>query len=85
MNLNLDVVKVLGAIVGVAATAGKAIHWIWVRFNEKDKEIKTLRNENEELKIHVARQSAVLEMTSNYLKKTVSEGLQSFVDKNDNK
>lgn len=73
----------VGEIVGLLALIGKGVHYLWKKFDQKNAEIEKLRNENEELKIHAARQAAVLEMTSNYLKKTMSEGLENFVEKND--
>lgn len=79
----------IAEIVGLLALIGKGVQFLWKKYDvlykkieEKEKEINKLKNEVEELKIHSARQAAVLEMTSNYLKKTMEDGLKNFVDKN---
>lgn len=78
--------ELTGTIVGGIIALGKAAFWVYGKFDEQSKEIKTLneellkaRNEIEELKIHSAKQAAVLTMTSNFLKETMTEGLDDFL------
>lgn len=71
--------QVLGSIVALLATIFKAIQYVWKQIDKLRKENKKQSDTIEELRILVAKQSAVLRMTSNYLKENMTEGLDDFL------